>query len=98
MLNKRIKIAIAVQQCESFLDATRSDQRIYGLPNRYPEGPEFSEVPRRLNRDVFTDERDQRDRSPRRWYRPESSVRSHCIQVTPPRKLAAKPADFLLFA
>ena len=48
MLNKRIKIVIAVQQCEFLLDATRRDQRINGLPNRYPEGPEFAEVPCRL--------------------------------------------------
>ena len=63
MLNERIKIAIGVQQREFLLDATRRDQRINGLPNRYPEGPEFAEVPCRLKRDVFADERDQRHRS-----------------------------------
>ena len=63
MLNKRIKIAIAVQQCEFLLDATRRDQRINGLANRYSDGPEFAEVPCSLNRNVFANERDQRDRS-----------------------------------
>lgn len=63
MLNERVKIAIAIQQREFLLDATRRVQRIHGLPNRYPEGPQFAEVPGRLKCDGFADERDQRHRS-----------------------------------
>ncbi len=53
MLNERIKMEIAVQKRAFLLDATRRDQRINGLLNRYPEGPELAEVPCRLKRDVF---------------------------------------------
>jgi hypothetical protein len=30
---------------------------LYGIPKRFPEGPEFAEVPWRLKRDIFANER-----------------------------------------
>jgi hypothetical protein len=49
MVHKWIKITVTVEQWQSVLDTSRSDQRIYGLAYGDPEAPQMSEISRCLN-------------------------------------------------
>jgi len=49
MFHKWIKITVAIEQWQSVLDTSGSDQRIDGLAHGNSEAPQMPEIRRRLN-------------------------------------------------
>jgi hypothetical protein len=60
---ERIEILVAVEQCESFLDAAGRDQCVEGFSYRDAARPQSPEVPGRLNGNISPDQINDRQRS-----------------------------------